>query len=159
MDNPFFAVFSKGANNEIKNKDSNFVFFFGVSASGKSVILSSMLYYLSSQAGVLSPKIGVPNSREAQALLADFFENIITNKVIYPKKNPCFNLAFSKFYDNQYLFCVRNVVTYKQLINNINLYPGIPRYSNNESNMHNNNDISNNFIWDWKKYYQTYILT
>lgn len=71
-----FVPISRGPNNEIKNKDSNFVFFFGVSASGKSVILSSMLYYLSSQAGVLSPKSGAPNTKEAQALLADFFENI-----------------------------------------------------------------------------------
>ena len=63
--NDEFVPISKGANNEIKNKDSNFVFFFGVSASGKSVILSSMLYYLSSQAGVLSPKSGAPNSKEA----------------------------------------------------------------------------------------------
>ncbi|MBQ0118135.1 MAG: hypothetical protein KBS98_09545 [Flavobacterium sp.] len=60
----------------IKNKDSNFVFFFGVGESGKSVILSAMLYYLSSQAGVLRPKPGTPNSKEAQVLMTDFFENI-----------------------------------------------------------------------------------
>lgn len=59
-----------------KNKDSNFVFFFGVGESGKSVILSAMLYYLSSQAGVLRPKPGTPNSKEAQVLMTDFFENI-----------------------------------------------------------------------------------
>lgn len=79
-----FVPISKGANNEIKNRDSNFVFFFGVSASGKSVILSSILYYLSSQAGVLSPKAGTPNSKEAQVLLADFFENI--SKGILPNR-------------------------------------------------------------------------
>lgn len=67
---------SNGSANEIKNKDSNFVFFFGTAESGKSVILSSMLYYLSSQAGVLRPKLGTPNTREAQVLLSDFFENI-----------------------------------------------------------------------------------
>jgi hypothetical protein len=89
----------------------------------------------------------------------DFFENIIKNKIIYPKKNPCFNLSFSKYYNNQYLFCVRNVILYDQLIKNINLYPGIRKYSkNNESNMHNNNDLSNIFIWEWKNYYQTYIF-
>ena len=32
----------------------------------------------------------------------DFFENIIKNKIIYPKKNPCFNLSFSKYYNNEY---------------------------------------------------------
>ncbi len=61
---------------KIKNADSNFVFFFGTSESGKSVILSSMLYYLSSRAGVLRPKLDSPNTREAQVLLSDFFENI-----------------------------------------------------------------------------------
>jgi hypothetical protein len=35
-----------------------------------------MLYYLSSQAGVLRPKLGTPNTKEAQVLLSDFFENI-----------------------------------------------------------------------------------
>lgn len=71
-----FVPLANGSTSDIKNKDSNFVFFFGVSASGKSVILSSMLYYLSSQAGVLRPKIGTENTKNAQVLLADFFENI-----------------------------------------------------------------------------------
>ncbi|MHA8076157.1 P-loop NTPase family protein [Aquirufa sp. TARAVU-A1A] len=79
-----FVPITKGANNQIQNKDSHFVFFFGVSASGKSVILSSILYYLSSQAGVLSPKVGTPNSKEAQVLLADFFENM--SKGILPNR-------------------------------------------------------------------------
>lgn len=65
-----------GSSNEVKNKDSNFVFFFGTSESGKSVILSSMLYYLKSQAGDLRPKKGSPNTTEAEVLLSDFFENI-----------------------------------------------------------------------------------
>lgn len=71
-----FVPLSTSGTNEIKNKDSNFVFFFGVSASGKSVLLSAILYYLSSQAGVLRPKLGTPNTKEAQGLLSDFFENI-----------------------------------------------------------------------------------
>lgn len=71
-----YVPLSKGTATEIKNKDSNFVFFFGTAESGKSVILSSMLYYLSSQAGVLRPKLGTPNTKEAQVLLSDFFENI-----------------------------------------------------------------------------------
>ena len=71
-----FVPLAKTTSNEIKNKDSNFVFFFGTAESGKSVILSSMLYYLSSQVGVLRPKLGTPNTREAQVLLSDFFENI-----------------------------------------------------------------------------------
>lgn len=68
-----YVPLSKGTSTELKNKDSNFVFFFGTAESGKSVILSSMLYYLSSQAGVLRPKLGTPNTREAQVLLSDFF--------------------------------------------------------------------------------------
>ncbi len=67
---------SQNNSSEIKNKDSNFVFFFGTAESGKSVILSSMLYYLSSKAGVLRPRLGTPNTKEAQVLLSDFFENI-----------------------------------------------------------------------------------
>lgn len=66
----------EGSSEEIKNKDSNFIFFFGTADSGKSVILSSMLYYLSSQVGVLLPRLESPNSKEAQVLLSDFFENI-----------------------------------------------------------------------------------
>lgn len=71
-----FVPLAKATGNDIKNNDSNFVFFFGTAESGKSVILSSMLYYLSSQAGVLRPKLGTPNTKEAQVLLSDFFENI-----------------------------------------------------------------------------------
>ena len=65
-----------GSLNKVKNKDSTFVFFFGTSESGKSVILSSMLYYLKSQAGDLRPKKGTLNTTEAEVLLSDFFENI-----------------------------------------------------------------------------------
>lgn len=61
---------------EIKNQDSNFIFFFGTAESGKSVILSSMLYALRTKFGVLRPKIGTRNSKEATVLLADFFENM-----------------------------------------------------------------------------------
>jgi hypothetical protein len=71
-----FVPIANNNSAEIKNTDSNFVFFFGVSASGKSVILSSMLYFLSSKAGVLRPKLGTPNTKEAQVLIADFFENL-----------------------------------------------------------------------------------
>lgn len=79
-----FVPLANANTNEIKSKDSNFVFFFGVSASGKSVILSAILYYLRSKAGVLRPKLGTPNSKEAQVLLADFFENI--SKGILPNR-------------------------------------------------------------------------
>lgn len=74
--NDDFVPISKSNSAEIKNKDSNFVFFFGTASSGKSVILATMLYYLRSQAGVIRPKIGTPNTAEAEILLYDFFENI-----------------------------------------------------------------------------------
>ncbi|MCH5718554.1 hypothetical protein [Niabella hibiscisoli] len=76
-----FVPITKTNPTEIKNKDSNFVFFFGTAESGKSVILSSMLYYLSSQAGVLRPKLGIPNTKEAQVLLSDFLR--ISGRVFY----------------------------------------------------------------------------
>jgi hypothetical protein len=71
-----FVPIAKSNAEAIDHKDSNFVFFFGTAESGKSVILSSMLYYLSSKAGVLRPKLNTPNTKEAQVLLSDFFENI-----------------------------------------------------------------------------------
>lgn len=61
---------------DIKNKNSNYVFFFGTAESGKSVILSSMLYTLRTKFGVIRPQKGTANSREAMVLLSDFFENI-----------------------------------------------------------------------------------
>ena len=69
---------------DIKNKNSNFVFFFGTAESGKSVILSSMLYTLRTKFGVIRPQKGTPNSREAVVLLSDFFENI--SKGILPER-------------------------------------------------------------------------
>lgn len=81
--NDDFVPISKGNTAEIKNKDSNFVFFFGTASSGKSVILATMLYYLRSQAGVIRPKIGTPNTAEAESLLYDFFDNI--SKGILPE--------------------------------------------------------------------------
>lgn len=71
-----YVPIAKTISNDIKNKESNFVFFFGTAESGKSVILSSMLYYLRSYAGVLRPKLGTPNTKEANVLLSDFFENL-----------------------------------------------------------------------------------
>lgn len=78
-----FVPRAKNSNNDIKNKESNFVFFFGTASSGKSVILATMLYYMRSQAGVIRPKIGTPNTQEAEALLYDYFENI--SKGILPE--------------------------------------------------------------------------
>lgn len=83
FENESFVPIAKKNNNEIKNSDSNFVFFFGTASSGKSVILATMLYYLRSQAGVIRPKIGTPNTAEAESLLYDYFDNI--SKGILPE--------------------------------------------------------------------------
>jgi len=74
--NSDFVPMAQTTSPSIQMQDSNFVFFFGTAESGKSVILSSMLYYLSSQAGVLRPKLDTPNSKEAEVLLFDFLDNI-----------------------------------------------------------------------------------
>jgi len=71
-----FIPIARTISDDIKNKDSNFVFFFGTAESGKSVILSTMLYYFRAHAGVVRPKLGTPNTKEANVLLSDFFENI-----------------------------------------------------------------------------------
>lgn len=66
---------------EVINKNSNFIFFFGAGESGKSVILASMLYIMRKKLGVISPKIGTPNSKEARILLESFFEDIAAGKI------------------------------------------------------------------------------
>jgi hypothetical protein len=62
--------------NQIKERNSNFIFFFGNPQSGKSVILASLLYQFSTEYGVLSPRNDVQNSKEVQTLLHDFYENM-----------------------------------------------------------------------------------
>jgi hypothetical protein len=84
QDNSDFVPIAKTNISGVKNKDSNYVLFFGSASSGKSVILSSMLYYLNSQSGVLRPNPSTPNSREAMILLSDFFDNI--RKGILPNR-------------------------------------------------------------------------
>ncbi|MGV4413829.1 hypothetical protein [Chryseobacterium sp. T1] len=72
-----FVPLEAGINvSDIKNSNSNYVFFFGTGQSGKSVILSSILYTLRTKFGVIRPQKNTPNSREAMVLLSDFFENI-----------------------------------------------------------------------------------
>ncbi|MCX2452092.1 hypothetical protein OQX61_12540 [Pedobacter sp. PLR] len=80
----FVPITATTSANTIKDKDSNFIFFFGTAESGKSVILSSMLYYLSAQAGAIRPKLGTPNTKEAEVLLFDFLEDL--RKGILPNR-------------------------------------------------------------------------
>lgn len=83
-DSSDFIPLAKPSSSDLKNKDSNFVLFFGSASSGKSVILSSMLYYLNSHLGVLRPNPSTPNSKEAMILMSDFFDNI--RKGILPNR-------------------------------------------------------------------------
>lgn len=71
-----FVPISQTTTQQIKSKDSNFIFFFGTGGSGKSVILASMLYYMSSQSGAIRPKLNTPNTKEAEILLYDFLDNL-----------------------------------------------------------------------------------
>src|ERR1044071_3062328 len=63
-------------NSSVESKDSNFVFFFGKSQIGKSVILASMLYYMNVRVGTLRPKLSTPNTQEAEILLYDMLDGL-----------------------------------------------------------------------------------
>lgn len=88
----------------------------------------------------------------------DFFKNQITDNLAYPIDNKCFNMSFSKFYNNQYLFCVRNIITYKQLIKKEALYPGISQFFIDKSNKFIEDNFSDLFIWTWRNYYEVSIF-
>jgi hypothetical protein len=88
----------------------------------------------------------------------NFFKNYLENNLSYPFDNLCFNMSFCKFYNNEYLFCVRNVIPYKQLIKKEKLYPGISEYFLKMSKYHIENNLSNMFIWNWVNYYETNIF-
>lgn len=74
--NDFVPVETSNHNPFIQDNNSNYVFFFGTASSGKSVILSSILYYLNSQAGVIRPRVDTPMERDANVLFFDFLENL-----------------------------------------------------------------------------------
>ena len=63
-----------GVIDDIGNKESNFVFYFGVSGSGKTVILAAMLYYFGTQAGTLGAKLDSLNTKEASVLLHELYK-------------------------------------------------------------------------------------
>ena len=76
-----FVPILKAGGSEIKHKDSNFVFFFGTAESGKSAILATMLYYMRAKAGDVRPRVGTPNTKDAEVMLYDYFENIRQGKL------------------------------------------------------------------------------
>lgn len=60
----------------LREDDSNFVFFFGKASIGKTVILASMLYYMNTSAGSINPKNSTPNTKEAEVLLFDLLDGL-----------------------------------------------------------------------------------
>ncbi len=61
---------------DIQNKDSKFVLFFGSAYSGKSVILASLLYYLKTKEGVLEINPSKTHTKEERMLISDFLDNL-----------------------------------------------------------------------------------
>lgn len=64
--------------------DSNHLFILGAQCSGKTAILSAMLYYLNFPAGTLTPKSGIANTKAVEYLLNKLCENF--KKGIFPDK-------------------------------------------------------------------------
>lgn len=77
------------------DKNTNYVFFFGTSESGKSVILSTMLYHISTKEGVLRPNRNARNNQEAKLLLENFRSNI--RKGILPNRTTRGNVTKLNF--------------------------------------------------------------
>lgn len=74
----------KGTEIEEINKNTNYIFFFGTAQSGKSVITSTMLYYLNINEGALRPNKELGNDYEAKVLKSTFFDNL--KKGILPER-------------------------------------------------------------------------
>lgn len=100
-DNAFIPVDSVAGMEEI-NKNTHYIFFFGTAGVGKSVISSTMLYYLGTKEGVLRPNKEVANDREARVLKSNFFDNL--RKGILPERSSrdkVINLNFTFEPDNR----------------------------------------------------------
>ncbi len=90
----------------------------------------------------------------------DYMEYLMINleKIYYPFKNPGFNLSMVRIDDEYELYVFRNIIPFKILFeNNKRLIPGIPEEALNK-NIHDNDNISNKFIWHAPNYYETYIF-
>lgn len=61
---------------DIQNKDSDFILFFGSAYSGKSVILASLLYYLKTKEGVLEINPKRVHTAEERRLISDFLDKL-----------------------------------------------------------------------------------
>lgn len=68
----------------LDDNDSNFVFSFGETQIGKSVILASVLFYMNARAGTIRPKLSTPLTQEAETLLYDMLDDL--KRGILPKR-------------------------------------------------------------------------
>ena len=88
--------------------------------------------------------------------LFDFFKGGIE----YPIKNNGFNLSFVRL-KNEYIFIFRNVFPIKNIIEKKILIPGLSKKKFEFIKDHMNvsqSQISDDFIWDWLNFYESYIL-
>lgn len=93
--------------------------------------------------------------------ISDNYENFIyeniEDKISFPFKNHGFNMSFIRINNEEELYIFRNVFTYKSVVENMKIVPGILKKNFNK-NIHNITNITDNSIWSWKNYYQTNIL-
>lgn len=84
MDNNKHIPVDNGNEIEEINKNTNYIFLFGSAQAGKSVITSTLLYYLNTNEGVLRPNKELSNDKEARVLKNVFFDNL--KKGILPER-------------------------------------------------------------------------
>jgi hypothetical protein len=68
----------------LNENDSNFIFSFGESQIGKSVIIASMIYHMYADGGTLRPKQSAQSNQEAEILLYDMLDGLKRGKL--PKR-------------------------------------------------------------------------
>lgn len=102
MDNNDRIPVDNGNEIEEINKNTNYIFLFGTVQAGKSVITSTLLYYLNTNEGTLRPNKELSNDKEARVLKSIFFDNL--KKGILPErttKGRITNLNFTFEPNNQ----------------------------------------------------------
>ncbi len=92
----------------------------------------------------------------------------LKDKLIYPFKNPGFNMSISKFYNNKFIICIRNVIPFsviltltKKTLKNPIIQGILPRKipeNNLFKEVYNNRNYSQKTIWDWFNTYESTIF-
>ncbi len=101
-------------------------------------------------------------------LYKHFNTSFIKDKLIYPFKNPGFNMSISQFYNKKYIVSIRNVIPFSVLLNLTKktlknpIIQGIVPRKTPENNIFketfNNRDYSQKTIWDWFNTYESTIF-